>query len=260
QPTAETYLSREQGRELLTVGGVLMLNQLLAFAAQQLDILIAGGMLSSVDLGLYGAAKRSLLIAAMPVQMAMLTIVPSIPRMFAQSRLAELEKIVRSAATIAAVPSIFALGLLILFPGAILSFFLRDSYSQAGSMVVVLAAGYLVLTLSGNPQQVLTMTGRHRAVLAVNLLSAVVLVVVGTVGAALFGAAGLAAGSAASLIVQNGILWWLARRELGIWTHIELIRANRPQDAVAVEHSKSVRRLRAAETAQSPEPAPSSPI
>jgi O-antigen/teichoic acid export membrane protein len=158
------------------------------------------------------------------------------------------------------VPSILALGLLILFPGPILSFFLRDSYSQAGSMVVVLAAGYLVLTLSGNPQQVLTMTGRHRAVLAVNLLSALVLVIVGIVGAAFFGAAGLAAGSAASLIVQNGVLWWLARRELGIWTHIEIIRANQAQNDVAAEHSKAVRRVRSSETAQSPEPAPSSPI
>jgi len=260
QPSDESYLSREQGRELLAVGGVLMLNQLLAFAAQQLDILIAGGMLSSVDLGLYGAAKRSLLIAAMPVQMATLTIVSSIPRMFAQSRLAELEKVVRGAATVAAVPSIIALGLLVLFPGPILSFFLRDSYSQAGSMVVVLAAGYLVLTLSGNPQQVLTMTGRHRAVLAVNLLSAIVLVVVGTIGATFFGATGLAAGSAASLIVQNGVLWWLARRELGIWTHIELIRANQSQNDGVVEHSKAVCRLRSSGTAQSPEPAPSSPI
>jgi O-antigen/teichoic acid export membrane protein len=258
KPSEDEHLTHAQGRELLAVGGVLLLNQLLAFSAQQLDILIAGGMLSSIDLGLYGAAKRSLLIAAMPVQMATLTIVSSIPRLFAQSRLAELEKVVRGAATVAAVPSILALSLLVLFPGPILNFFLRDSYSQAGGMVIVLAAGYLVLTLSGNPQHVLTMTGRHRAVLAVNLLSAVVLVVVGVVGALLFGAAGLAAGSAASLILQNGVLWWLARRELGIWTHVEVIRSNQGPRDVAEQYSPPHRQILGSESVQSPEPAPSS--
>jgi O-antigen/teichoic acid export membrane protein len=255
----DSRLSRQQGHELLAVGGVLLANQLLAFAAQQLDILIAGGMLSSVDLGLYGAAKRSLLIAAMPVQMATLTIVSSVPRLFAQSRLAELEKVVRGAASVAAVPSILALVLLVLFPAPILSFFLRESYSQAGSMVIVLAAGYLVLTLSGNPQYVLTMTGRHRAVLAVNLLSAVVLVVVGIVGALLFGATGLAAGSAASLIVQNSVLWWLARRELGIWTHVEAPGTSKTQDNAALPHALTNRDSLSSEMVHSPEPVPSSP-
>jgi O-antigen/teichoic acid export membrane protein len=242
----------------LAVGGVLLVNQLLAFAAQQLDILIAGGMLSSVDLGLYGAAKRSLLIAAMPVQMATLTIVSSIPRLFAQSRMAELERVIRGAATIAAVPSILALALLVVFPGPILSFFLRDSYSQAGSMVIVLAAGYLVLTLSGNPQHVLTMTGRHRAVLAVNALSVLTLVLVGIVGAFLFGAAGLAAGSAASLIVQNGVLWWLARRDLGIWTHIEVPGTNQAPSKATLPHALADRTSHSSEIVQSPEPVPSS--
>ncbi len=252
-------LTHAQGRELLAVGGVLLLNQLLAFAAQQLDILIAGGMLTSVDLGLYGAAKRSLLIAAMPVQMATLTIVSSIPRLFAQARMAELEKVVRSAASAAAVPSIFALSLLILFPGPILSFFLRESYSQAGGMVIVLAAGYLVLSLSGNPQHVLTMTGRHRAVLAVNLLSALVLVVVGIVGAYFFGAVGLAAGSAASLIVQNGVLWWLARRDLGIWTHVQLASMSKATSDLTMTQPATNCDLRSADIIQSPEPLPSSP-
>jgi O-antigen/teichoic acid export membrane protein len=97
---------------------------------------------------------------------------------------------------------------------------LRESYSQAGSIVIVLAAGYLGLIIFGNPQYVLTMTGYHRAVLAVNCVSALVLVIAGVAGALRFGAVGLAVGSALSFFLQNGILWWLAHRELGIWTHI----------------------------------------
>jgi len=94
-----------------------------------------------------------------------------------------------------------------------------------------LLVGHYVLVLSGNPQQVLTMTGRHRVVLAVNLVCAVLLVVVGGLGAAWFGAPGLAAGSAASLAMQNAVLWWLARRDLGIRTHVDFLHGIEPRIA-----------------------------
>jgi hypothetical protein len=96
--------------------------------------------------------------------------------------------------------------------------------------------------LSGNPQHVLTMTGRHRVVVLVNVVSAAVLVLGGTAGALLLGAPGLAAGSAASLALQNGVLWWLARRELGIWTHIgfaKSIHKTHDGDAASAEAPQS---------------------
>ena len=213
-------LSSEQRRELFVVGGTLLANQLLAFITQQFDIWLAGGLLTHEALGLYGAAKRSLLIAAMPVQMAMLTIVSSIPRLNAQSRDKELERMVRGAATIAAVPALMALGALTLFPRQVLGTVLGGAYAGAETAMVIMSLGHFVLVLSGNPQHVLTMTGRHRAVLVVNFFSAVTLIAVGAVGATFFGAPGLAAGAASSLALQNGVLWWLARRELGIWTHV----------------------------------------
>ncbi|HMC12382.1 MAG TPA: lipopolysaccharide biosynthesis protein [Pirellulaceae bacterium] len=254
------FLSPQQNRELLTVGGVLLLNQLLAFAAQQLDIWLAGGLLTSEALGLYGAAKRSLLVAAMPVQMAMLTIVSAIPRLHAQARSAELERVVRGAANAAAIPALLGLGVLTIFPRQIMSMVFGGAYTGAETTMLVLALGHYVLVLAGNPQHVLTMTGRHRAVLAVNFASAIMLVVVGTAGAYAFGAPGLAAGSAASLILQNSVLWWLARRELGIWTHVGLSQRDRarvsemlPQDGPAPRQPLS------ADLTHSPEPLPSSP-
>lgn len=213
-------LSADQRHELLTVAGVLLINQLLAFATLQIDIWLAGGLLSTESLGLYGAAKRTLLTAAMPVQMAMLTIVSSIPRLYALQQKAALERLVRGAATAAAIPSLAAIVLLMLFPRQLLTLVLGNAYAAAAPILIVMAVGHVVLVLSGNPQHVLTMTGRHRLVLIVNLLSAVVLIVAGSLGARWFGAVGLAAASAGSLIVQNGLLWALTRRDLGIWTHV----------------------------------------
>jgi O-antigen/teichoic acid export membrane protein len=215
-------LSHVQSRQLLTVGGVLLVNQLLAFASQQFDIWIGGAMLSPESLGLYGAAKRSLLLAAMPVQMAMMVVMATIPRLYAQQRTQELERVVRSAAFCAAIPAFAAIVLLALFPEQVLRLAFGGSYSGAASTVLVLIVGYLVLIISGSPPYVLTMTGHHHAVVVVNAIAALVLVVGGVLGAKYCGAPGLAAGSTLSFALQNGLLWWIARRRLGIWTHIGL--------------------------------------
>ena len=213
-------LSPEQSRMLLTVGGVLAFNQLLAFGSQQMDIWLGGALLAPETLGLYGAAKRSLLLAAMPVQMAMMTVLSVIPRLHAQQRTRALERVLRSAATYAAIPSLAALLLLGLFPEPILRLAFGGSYTGAAPTVLVLVLGWLVLVLTGNAPCVLAMTGRHRTVLVVNFAAILVLLVVGTVGATFFGAPGLAAGSAASIAFQNGTLWWLAHRKVGVWTHV----------------------------------------
>jgi hypothetical protein len=44
--------------------------------------------------------------------------------------------------------------------------------------------------------------------------------IVGTMGALRFEGTGLAIGAAASLIVQQATLWWVARQRLGIWTNL----------------------------------------
>jgi O-antigen/teichoic acid export membrane protein len=259
-PSIDSHLSVHQRRELLTVGSILLVNQLLAFATLQLDIWLAGGILSAEELGLYGAAKRSLLIAAMPVQMAMLTIVSLIPRLHAQRKKHQLEQVVRSAATAAAIPSLAAIALLILFPRQVLTFVLGGAYANAAPALVVMAVGHIILVLSGNPQHVLAMTGRHRAVLVVNLLSAVVLLALGAIGARLFGAIGLAAAAATSVALQNGLLWAVARRELGIWTHVGQLNVSHSHPAPALANRGSKRGQTVADFTPVADPMPSSSV
>src|SRR4029078_5438423 len=117
------------------------------------------------------------------------------------------EEVVRSAATAAAVPSLAAILILILFPRHVLTFVLGGAYASASPSLLIMAIGHIVLVLSGNPQHVLAMTGRHRAVLVVNLLSAAVLLVLGAIGARLLGAVGLAGAAATSVALQNGLLF-----------------------------------------------------
>jgi O-antigen/teichoic acid export membrane protein len=216
---ATACLSTEQTRELVAVAGALWAMQLLAFVSQQLDLWIGGVWLTDEQLGLYGAAKRSLLLAAMPVQIAMLSVVASIPRLYAQNRRRELEQVLRGSATIAALAALLALAALVFFPGPVLRLVFGPSYSGAAPYILVLAVGHLALVLSGNPVHTLALTGHHRTALAVNVFTTVLLAVGGWWGARWFGAQGLAVAAATSLALQSGLLWYLARKKVGIWTH-----------------------------------------
>ncbi|HEX4149733.1 MAG TPA: lipopolysaccharide biosynthesis protein, partial [Pirellulales bacterium] len=214
------HLSREQGRQLLAAAGSLLVIQLLTTATYQLDIWIGGALLTANDLGFYGVAKRCQLLGQLPVQMAMMTVVSAVPRMRVQNRIADLEAVVRRAATLAAIPGVCALSVLALFPSLVLHILFGDAYTGAAHVILPLVVGQLAHILFGNPAYVLTMTGHHPLVLRINVLSTLLLVIAGSLGAWLAGPFGLAAGSAASMVVQNGLLWWFSHKRLGIWTHV----------------------------------------
>lgn len=222
---AEVNPTSSTTKTLLSVGIVLMLIQLLGFALQATDVLIGGKIIRQeqvAEMDHYIAAKRIVLLIAMPVQMAMLTIISSIPNLFAQRKLSELQNMLQGTAFIAAVPALAASLPLLFFPEWTLGVILPERYMLAAPYLQVLVAGYLVLVLTGNPQHVLTMTGHHKVAVIVNLISFALLLGLGCGLTYHYGAMGLAIAASASLSVQNLLLWILARQLVGVWTHVGL--------------------------------------
>ncbi len=205
---------------LLAAAGSLLVIQVLTFATYQFDIWIGGTLLDAAALGVYGVAKRCQLLAQLPVQMAMMAVIGLVPRLHAQNRPAELERLVRRATTLAAVPSLAALALLALFPESLPRLIFGQAFVGVAPVIAPLLVGQLVYVLLGNPGYVLNMTGHHTLVLWVNVAATAILIVVGGAGAASRGPEGLAAGSALAIAVQSGLLWWFARRRLGLRTHV----------------------------------------
>lgn len=223
QATCECELSVDQKRQLMRAAGSLLAIQLLTFATYQSDIWLGGTFLSEYELGLYGAAKRYQLLGQIPLQMAMMAVISIIPRMSAQNRMVELESVIRRATTLAAIPALGALALLAIFPTFAMRIVLGSDYTGAAVILLPLIAGQAVNIITGNPAYILNMTDHHSRVLRVNLVGTVILLAVGSLGARFWGPSGLAVGAALSLAIQNIALWWIARRNLGIWTHIHFL-------------------------------------
>ena len=182
---------------------------------------MAGIYCPPADVALLGQARRLLLVLQLPVQMAVLAVLPLAARLYAEGRLEELERIVRRAAASAA---LFAVPVAVVFlavPGLILSLLFGEFYRQGAPLLVALSIGQLIAVHNGIAGYILIVAGRQRAVVLANALTAALMMIVGSIAAAQGGVLGMSIASATILAGQSTLEWWLARRLLDVRTHMD---------------------------------------
>jgi len=91
---------RDELHSLVPVCVPLMIMGGLSFAAAQADLWIAGTLATGNDVALYAAARRLVVMVAMPLQMVNLTVMSSVPALYFQGRKVELQRLLRLAASI----------------------------------------------------------------------------------------------------------------------------------------------------------------
>jgi O-antigen/teichoic acid export membrane protein len=205
--------------QLLAYSLPLLLIQLLTFATTQGDLWIAGIWCRHDQLALYGAARRLILLVAMPLQMLNLTVVALIAELHSQGRTRDLERMLRGAASLAAWPSAGAIVLLTLAGGPILELLFGPYFRQAALPLGILAVGQLFLVCAGSSSWALSMTGHQLGSLLISLISALALAVIGAWSARNFGILGLSITSSSVIALQSICLWLLAKKLVGVWTH-----------------------------------------
>jgi O-antigen/teichoic acid export membrane protein len=205
--------------ELLRFCLPMLVIQLLTCVSMQADLWIAGAACPHNQLALYGAARRVMLLVSMPLQMVNLTVMASIAELHGQQRLKEIESLLRGAASWAAWPSSVAIVVLLVAGGPVLELLFGPYFRQAAGPLRILAVGQLFLVCAGAAGYALEMTGRQMCSLLVNLLDAVAMVALGTWAATHYGIVGLALASTAVVAAHSIVIWVLARRLVGVWTH-----------------------------------------
>jgi O-antigen/teichoic acid export membrane protein len=206
-------------RAMALAGVPFVVAQVAMFLTGQVDLWIAGSLLDEVDTGLYAAALRLMNIVRIPLNAAQLTLVAVIPALFTLGRLGPLEFRMRRAATLATAPAMVALVPCVLFPGPVIALVFGSDYRAAAPVLIALALGQLVNVLTGLCGIALSLCGQQRAVLVFAVVSALTATVANYLAASLWGLEALAVASAS---VSGGgfvVLWWLAKKRLGIWTH-----------------------------------------
>ena len=195
----------------------LLLTQI---AAQtEFDMWLCGTWSSREDTALYGYARRLIIQTIVPGQILNLMISSSIAELYGRGQKSELERMLRSTATFAALISFALQGVLVLFRGPILAMLFGDFYVQAGTVLMIMAIGEVINAASGSCGLTLALAGKSRALMIANILCAVIQFLVGTWAVRNHGIVGLAIVTAAIRSLLFISLWLLARVYVGVWTH-----------------------------------------
>jgi O-antigen/teichoic acid export membrane protein len=204
---------------LLLAGLPFAITQLAAFLGSQVDLWIAAGTLSATDTGAYAAAFRVMSIVTIPLNAAQITMAAAIPALFILGEYEKLEFRLRRAATVATVPAVGALVLCIVFAAPLLGLLFGEAYEDGAPILIALALGQIVNVLTGLCGVALSLCRREQLALRVSLAALAASVVADWVAASLWGVTALAIASAITSALSYLALWWLAHRELGMWTH-----------------------------------------
>lgn len=185
------------------------------------EIWIAGLVLTTVETSLFSAAQRLSVLLAVPLISLGVVFSPVVSRLFGHDD-RRLEKLLRTAATLAAALTAVVLLPMLLLPAPLLVAVYGQEFAAAAPVLVLLAFGSLANVLSGLCGTVLTMSRHENVVWVVQWMAVVVRLAAGAVAATLFGAEGLGASAAVVTAGLYATLWLLARRRTGLRTHLTL--------------------------------------
>jgi O-antigen/teichoic acid export membrane protein len=145
---------------------------------------------------------------------------PIVAELHAQGRKRDLERSMRAVATLAGVPTFLLLTVFLLFGHEVMGLLYGAYFRQGASILAILSVARLVAVWTGSCGVALMMTGHQRAMMYLTIATGICSVTGGVLLAPHFGAIGVAVATSASQIIQNLVQLFLAKRLVGVWTHI----------------------------------------
>ncbi|WJW75307.1 lipopolysaccharide biosynthesis protein [Thiohalobacter sp. IOR34] len=203
---------------VLRLSAPLFVSSFSILALGETHLWLLGALAGADQVAIYGAAYRLMQLVALPISLVNHVIPPMIAELHAQGKRGELERMLRSTATLAAVPALALLSLVILFSGEVLRILYGEYFAAGAWVLVIMAAGQAVNVLTGSPGNVLAMCDQQGLLMRAAVGGGLVGVVMSLALVQTHGAAGVALGYASGLALQNLLMALFARRVLGITT------------------------------------------
>jgi O-antigen/teichoic acid export membrane protein len=184
------------------------------------DVWILGAYLPQDQLALYGAANRLVSMVTMPMVVITAVAPPLIAEMYSQGRTGDLERALRSMATLTGIPAWLASVGCIFFAGPILSLVYGNYYREGAAVLALLSIGLFVSVCSGACGIVLAYTGHQKVLMVITLVSSIATLVAMFAAVKPYGIVGVAAAKTAGQILQNGVVLLVVKQKTTMWTHV----------------------------------------
>jgi O-antigen/teichoic acid export membrane protein len=205
-------------RWYLLEGWPNLINQLIAVALIELDLFWVTCLAPADTVADYGVVRNLRVLVTAPLLVATIALAPFVAELYGKGELRRLERVLRGTATLLAIPSLAALGILLAFPREAIAWTFGADFVEAANALRIASIGCIIFVISGNNGLTLTMTGRHRALMICSLVSLGLYLAISPYLISHFGVTGAATAFSAQVVFQNVIVTLWVRKATGIWT------------------------------------------
>jgi O-antigen/teichoic acid export membrane protein len=171
------------------------------------------------EVAVYGVISRVVAVVAAPNVILSAVMPPLVAELYARGRRRELERVLRTTATAAAVPSLAATVVFVVAGGPLLGIVYGGFYGQGAFALALLSLGQLATVWFGSCGIALVMSGHHQLMLALSIATGVLTVAAELAVVRSTGIVGVAAASAAGIALLHVATWAVVRARTGVRTH-----------------------------------------
>lgn len=209
---------------ILAVAAPIMLIEVVQVTLAQSNTWILGAISTATQVALFNTVVQIGLLISFPFIIVNNAIPQLLVRFQAAGQRQRLELLLQGVATATFIPAaLMAIGLA-LFGQPLLQLVYGADYGVGATALMWLAAGQLVNVMAGPCGVALVLTGHQQASLAVTIVTSLIAVPLSIYLSARYGASGAAASTAIAVGIQNVTLAILAKRRLGVRTHVSFSR------------------------------------
>ena len=209
-------------REVTSISLPLLIVSLVMMVRTNGDVWVLGAFLPQGELALYGAANRLVNMVTMPMAIVSAVTPPLIAEMYSQGRREDLERTLRSTATLTGIPAWLASMGCIVFAGPILGLVYGNYYRGGAVVLALLSIGLFASVCAGSCGIVLAYTGHQKTLMVITVASSTATLIAMLATVQPYGIVGVAMSRMAGQVLQNGIVLLVVKQKTGMWTHVGL--------------------------------------
>ena len=210
--------------EVFSIAWPLLIANIAMFGFRYSDVWVLGAFRPEEEVALYGAAVRLGAVVMMPLIVIYAIVPPLIAEMYAQGRREELERTIRTLATLTGIPAFLASVVCIVFASPILSLVYGNYYREGATALALLSVAFLPGIWAGSGGFALTMTGHQQTYMLMIIASGVAMPMAMIAAAGAYGITGVAMVRLVGAVLQNGLTVLVVKQKTGMWVHAGFIR------------------------------------
>lgn len=208
--------------EILKTSWPLYFSAIFGVGLTNSHLWIIGYYSSKESVAIFGAVSRIVFLLTATLHIVKLVIPAMVAKLYAQKKYNDLEKILRSAATIAGVPSIIGFLFVLIFGETILFYMYGGSYTIGYSALAILSIANIINLATGVPGVLLMMSSNEKILLIISVISGFLSILISFMLVKQFDYIGVAIGLGIGIAAQNLLTAGYCYKKIKINTFINL--------------------------------------